>query len=270
MNTSNFVIDRVLRGMMLHSSTGEVLWSINQIESPNLTVSVDSTDAVDALGTPIMSFDRAKQAEFSAENAIFDLGLFAAQAGTAPVTSSATTKVLTPCFQEIDVTAEKTATLKHEPAEEAAAGIPYIYVLNGDGSLGKKYAYAAAASETEFTYTDTTMTLPTDKTLTAGMKVLVIYEYEADDNSGAVSVVNTAKNFPTAGKFVMEVLVCDVCDPSTLYYAYLIFPQAKLSAEIDMTFDTESKHSFSMKAMQQYCDHEKKLFSLVIPEAEQE
>lgn len=55
MNVNNFVIDRPLRGMMISSSTGEVLWSVNQIENPSLTVSAETSDAVDALGTPIMS-----------------------------------------------------------------------------------------------------------------------------------------------------------------------------------------------------------------------
>ena len=50
---SNFVIDRVRRGVMLHSSTGEMLWSINQIENPSLNVSSETSEAVDALGTPI-------------------------------------------------------------------------------------------------------------------------------------------------------------------------------------------------------------------------
>lgn len=49
----NFAIDRIRRGMMLHSSTGEMLWSINQIENPSLNVSSETSEAVDALGTPI-------------------------------------------------------------------------------------------------------------------------------------------------------------------------------------------------------------------------
>ena len=49
----NFAIDRVRRGIMLHSSTGEVLWSLNQIENPSLNVTAETADAVDALGTPI-------------------------------------------------------------------------------------------------------------------------------------------------------------------------------------------------------------------------
>lgn len=269
MNLNSFVIDRPLRGMMLHSATGEVMWTINQIEEPSLSVSADTADAVDALGAPIMSFDRAKSAEFSAQSSLFDLGLLAAQSGTEMQVSSASNKIVTPCFEEIEKNGESVA-LKHTPKGEAKDGIPYIYVLNGNGTLGKKYEYGAAANETAFTFSGKTLTFPTDAALTDGTTLLVIYEYEADntEKNQAVAVTNSAQNFPRAGKFVMEVLGCDTCDTSTLYYAYIIFPNAKLTSDFDLSFTTDGKHPFTLKAMQDYCAKDKKLFTIVIPEAE--
>ena len=85
----NFVIDRVRRGIMLHSETGALMWALNQIENPSLNVTAETTDAVDALGVPIATFNRAKQAEFSAESSLFDLGLLAVQSGTELDVSSA-------------------------------------------------------------------------------------------------------------------------------------------------------------------------------------
>ena len=79
---NNFIIDRVLRGMMLSQADDTVLWSVNQITNPALNCSTETQDAVDMLGTPVATFDRAKTVEFSGENALFDLGLYAAQAGT--------------------------------------------------------------------------------------------------------------------------------------------------------------------------------------------
>lgn len=263
MNIANFVIDRPLRGMMLSTDTGEVMWSINQIENPSLTVSAETSDAVDALGTPIMSFDRSKSAEFSAENSLFDLGLFAAQSGTDKIESTASATIATPCFFEFDYAS--TVTLPHTPNAE---GIPYIYVLNGDGTLGDKYAYAASSpSGSQFTFSGTTLTMPSS--VSSG-RFIAIYEYDADATDQAMSVVNTATDFPRAGKFVLEVLGCDVCNVSKLYYAYVVFPQAKLTSDFDLSFTTDAKHGFTLKAMQAYCDHEKKLFYIVIPEAEEE
>lgn len=252
---------------MLHSSTGEVLWSLNQIQEPSLTVSAETSDAVDALGTTIVQFDRAKSAEFSANNSLFDLGLLAAQSGTSKVASSATVSVETPVFEEVVCDADHaTVTLKHAPNAAAAAGIPFIYKLNGDGTLGAKFAYAASASATTFTFSTTTLTFPTGNEQYG--KYLVIYYYDADETDEAVSVTNTATSFPTAGKFVLEVLGCDVCDVSTKYHAYIIFPQAKLTSDFDISFATDSNHPFTIRAMQEYCDPEKRLFQIVVPEGE--
>lgn len=265
MELKNFVIDRVLRGIMLHSSTGEALWSINQIEDPQLNVSADTTNAVDALGIPIMTFDRAKNAEFSASNSLLDLGLLAAQSGTSISASSADNTFAVPCFEEVTY-AGSTITLSHTPNASGADGIPFIYKLNGDGTLGTKYAYAAAAAADKFTFSGTTLTVPTGAS--SGDMFLVIYNYTANGTDEAVGVTNSATNFPSAGKFVMEVLGCDVCDISTKYYAYLIFPQAKLTSDFQLSFATDGKHPFTIKANQEYCDHEKRLFQLIIPEGE--
>ena len=59
-NLNNFIIDRVIRGVAQSQTTDEVLFAINQIQNPSLTCSSESTDAVDALGTPVATFYRSK------------------------------------------------------------------------------------------------------------------------------------------------------------------------------------------------------------------
>jgi hypothetical protein len=222
---------------MFHSSTGELLWSVNQITDPALSVTGETAQAVDAIGTTIMEFDRSKAAEFSASNSIFDLGLFAAQSGTNKVESSALVKVTVPQFEEVTKDATGEVTLKHVPNAAAAAGIPYIYTLNGDGTTGAKYSYAAIEGANAFAFLEDVLTFPTSPA--EGTRFLVIYEYDADEVSQAVTVKSTANDFPTGGKFVLEVLGADVCDSTTKYYAYLIFPQAKLTSSFDVTFATD-------------------------------
>ena len=67
---NNFVIDRVRRGTMFSPETGEVLWSITQIKDASLSMTSESADVTDAIGSVIMKFDRSKSAEFSASNAL--------------------------------------------------------------------------------------------------------------------------------------------------------------------------------------------------------
>jgi len=52
---SSFVIDRAIRGTMFKKGTYELLWSLNQITDPRISMTADSTDAVDAIGVPIMT-----------------------------------------------------------------------------------------------------------------------------------------------------------------------------------------------------------------------
>lgn len=249
----NFIVDRIVRGNMYDNKTGELLWSLNQIQSPSLTMDSETVEAVDALGTTIMSFDRSKSCTFSAENAIFDLSLLGEQVGSEAKSESR----LIPVFESHDVTSKGgTIVLKNIPAE----ALKYIYALNQDGSLGTQYGVATTASDKAFAINEKTITLPS--TVEAGSRIFVSYEY----NGVATYVTNSANNFPKAGRFVMEVLGRDVCDSTTEIYAMLVLPSAKLSASTDVAFETEMSQGFELIAQQNYCSAENELFTLIIPE----
>ena len=252
---NNFVIDRVIRGVALSQKDDSVLFSINQMQNVSLNCASESTDAVDALGTPIATFYRAKSAEFSAENAIFDMNLMATQLGTSKKVASSTAKITAPAMESFTY-GTGSYELKHTPKTAPNE----IYVLNGDSTFGKKFVKGTAASEKEFASTNKTLSLPTG--LNAGDELFVMYDYETEN---AVEVVNSATEFPVGCKFVMEVLGADVCDQTTLIHAYVIFPNFKLSPDFDWSVATDGSHPFSGKAQQAYCDKEKKLFNIVIP-----
>jgi hypothetical protein len=244
---NNFVIDRVVRGIATDMKTGDVLFSINQITNPSLNCTSESTDAVDALSVPIATFYRAKTAEFSAENALFDMNLMATQSGTTKKVASSTATIETPCFQTIDVTAATSYTLAHTPIAE-----PKVYVLNGDGTLGEKVAIATDAADKTIAIAGKSVTLAAGG-YDAGAQLFFMYDYVADgaEGNGAVEVANSANNFPVGCKFIMEILGADVCDQTNLIYAYLVFPNAKLSPDFDWSIATDSTHPFSMRAMQE-------------------
>ena len=252
---NNFVIDRVIRGVALSQKDDSVLFSINQMQNVSLNCASESTDAVDALGTPIATFYRAKSAEFSAENAIFDMNLMATQLGTSKKVASSTAKITAPAMESFTY-GTGSYELKHTPKTAPNE----IYVLNGDSTFGKKFVKGTSASATEFSIANKTLSLPTG--LNAGDELFVMYDYETEN---AVEVVNSATEFPVGCKFVMEVLGADVCDQTTLIHAYVIFPNFKLSPDFDWSVATDGSHPFSGKAQQAYCDKEKKLFNIVIP-----
>ena len=257
MQMNNFIIDHVLRGNFFDSK-GNVIFSLSQIQNPQLNVSSDSTDAVDALGVPITTFYRAKNAELSCENAIFDMSLLAAQSGSVKKEAASDAKITVPCFETLN--ASSTA-LQHEPKT-----MPEVaYVLNSDSTLGEQVM--VGTGEDKLAISGKALTMPTTG-LAEGYELYIMYEYEADgtDKNGAVSVVNTANEFPKAGQLVLEVLGCDVCKPEEQIFAYVVFPNFKLSPDFDWTMSTDSTHAFSGKAQQEYCSREKKLFEVIIPE----
>ena len=261
MKINNFVIDRVLRGMMFSTADGSYMWSINQITEPSLNITSETAEAVDALGSRIAVFNRGKSAEFTAQNSLFDLGLFAAQNGVEvqEAGSGAGQAIPTPMFEEITVTGAASYVLTETPTTAPST----IYKLNGDGTLGTSYAKDASASATTFVYDTATHSITPPTGLSNGDKLFVMYDYAL---TAGTAVTGDAVNFPKAGKFIMEILGADVCDPTTLIHAYLVFPNAKLDANVDLSFTTDGNHPFTIQCQQSYCDTEKILYQLIIPE----
>lgn len=248
-NMNNFVIDRVIRAVG-KSKDGDVLFAINQVTNPSLNVTSETAEAVDALGSKIAVFNRAKNCEFSAENALFDMALMAQQAGSETGVTRGAVKAV-PAFDTMEE-----GKLAHTPL--SADGVK-IYELNGDGTFGQEIV-ASADGGTDGGYVlgaGNVVTLP------EGKKYIAVYEYDATE---AIAIVNSATEFPKACELILEILGCDVCNQEELIYAYLIFPNFKLSPDFDWSMATDGNHPFSGTAMQNYCDEKKELYKLVIVE----
>ena len=253
-NLNNFVIDRIIRAVGMSNQDDSVLFAINQVTNASLNVTSETAEAVDALGTPIAIFNRAKTAEFSAENALFDMNLMAVQAGSSKKVAATGATIEVPMFE----------VMEGEELSKTPVGDVKFYTLSGDGSLGDAIAVSADGGEDGGVVVDgkSVTGLPT------GVQVMAVYEYDAngEEGNGAISVVNSAKDFPKACKLVLEILGCDVCNQEELIYAYLILPNFKISPDFDWNLATDGTHPFSGTAMQDYCDSKKVLYQLIIAE----
>lgn len=208
----------------------------------------------------------------------------ATQLGTQKEKADAENKIVVPAMESFIVGDKKSKSVYTE-TETGAVTVTYemkhvplvnpteIYVLNGDSTFGDKFTKAAntTAQNGEFIVSvvegKATITITDDKKrledcISKGAEMFVMYEYES---ANAVEVINSATEFPVGCKFVMEVLGCDVCDQTNLIYAYVVFPNFKLSPDFDWSIATDGTHPFSGKAQQEYCDREKKLFNIIIP-----
>lgn len=269
-NLNNIIVDRVLRGIF-SDKNDNIIFALNQVQNLSLNSTSESQEITDALGVSIMELMRSKAIEASAENAIYDFGLLAAQYGTEKVTATETEMLQVPTMESFVVPAiaeEDTYakyTLKHAPVAAPVA----IYALNGDSTLGAKYKLdeeETEPGEDTFVYADGVIGLP--KSVEENADMFVMYEYKSEN---AVEIVNKANEFAKMGKMTFECLVYDVCDPETKIFAYVILPRFQLSNDFDWAIGGDSQtHSFSGKAHVDYCSKDKKMVRVVIVDDEED
>ena len=262
-NLNNIVVDRVLRGIF-SDKNDNIIFSLNQIQDLSLNQTSESQEITDALGVSIMELMRAKALEASANNAIYDFGLLAAQYGTEKAEVGTTMVVPTMETIEVPAAAEDATTIEvsldHTPVKAPAA----IYALNGDSTLGDKFVPGTAGEAGKFAYLDGVITLPASA---GGKDMFVMYEYET---TKAMEVINSADKFAKMGKMTFEILAYDVCDPETKLFGYLILPRFQLSNDFDWSIGGDSQqHAFSGKAMVDYCAKDKQMCRVVIVDDEE-
>ena len=253
------VIDRVIRMYVRKISTKEVMLVLDQLKDVTAKATMESTEVVDAMEVPIAEIPRAKGFELSGSNALYHTGLQAEQYGASLDKSSASNTFTTPCAEEIEYAKSATSvTLAHAPVGTGAAGIPYIYTLV-DNATDQKFAYAAQAAADKFTFSGTTLTLPTGLASTEGGKLLVIYDYLANDESVVTRIENVGDKFPEMRNVLLEVIFRDVCDETLKTAGYVEIPRGKFDGNVDTDLKADGNHPFTVKAYKEYCAPKQKL-----------
>lgn len=250
LNLSNFIIDRVISGVGYRSDES-VLFKMDQCQNTSITCGSESTDIVDNVGSPIMTLYRSKTCEISGENAILDFNITAFQMGMEEKNVASDEVTIVAPAQEVFEVKGTTHELKNVPNALPA----FLYALNDDSSLGAKYSL----EDGDFTVEGKEITLPEGVEL--GTQMFVSYEYNA---TSAVEIVNSAKNFPKSCKLVLRVLGYNPCDKDNKLGAYVIFPSFEMSPDFDLSLNVGEAQSWSGKASQDYCSHDKRLMSIVV------
>lgn len=266
---NSFIFDHVERGVGFNAD-GSVRWLANQIESASLQCDGEEVLKKDARGSTIYSKAQAKTCEFNWESSVADLNLIAEMNGTTKQVASSSTPVVSPIFDAIDITADSTTeiTLENAVYNSGSTGTPVykigVSLLTTDGSLKKVLKKGDSASSGVFTYTPASKKLTFNSgELEKGDTVFVTYEYETEN---AVQLVNSADDMPTATKSIYLVEGRDICDQNTKLYAYLIFPNAKMSTGYTLGLDVDSTVPVKQVCSYDYCSKNKELYRLVIPQ----
>ena len=234
---------------------GDILYTIKDISNFSINNSAETVDAVDGLGNVIDTYLRSKTAEMSGENAIFDLPLAAAMAGT-KVTNGAVDiqfhDIIKVAAGTTDVTLSKTPKVGGEPV--------VIYTVNKDGTLAEKLEVGA---DGDATYADGKITLGAALSADEEVSVFVPYTYS---EANATKFENFADAATIPSRIVVEGLGRDVCVHHQVYF-YVCAPYAELSYDGEFGLATDSTYNFTLNCKKPYCS-EDGLYCVIVVDAE--
>lgn len=266
-NYDTLIIDRVIQGTMFDKSTGEVIFTADQIMNPSLEVAGTQVFVTNGIGSRIATFDREKTSKFTAENAQINLGIMAAQMGQLKTLASVAAPIIAPKFDMVTVgySSGTTINLTFDLTKTPSTAPTYIYRLNADRSIADTFTKDTAAAATKFSISGSTITLPVAPTpaIAATDVFAVWYNYSA---TTAVKIVNSGDLTAMGGTFDLCVYFIDYCNPNTKYYGHIIFPSIKLDPAFTINFTTDGTHSFSFESMLDNCSADREMFHFIIPE----
>jgi hypothetical protein len=192
----------------------------------------------------------------SGENAIFDLPLAAAMAGTKVSTGSVDIQfhdIVKVAAGATEITLSKTPKVGGEPV--------MIYTVNKDGTLAEKLEVGA---DGDASYANGKITLGTALSADEEVSIFVPYTYE---EGNATKFENFADAATIPSRIVVEGLGRDVCDHHQVYF-YITAPYAELSYDGEFGFATDSTYSFTLNCKKPYCDDENGLYAVIVVDAE--
>lgn len=254
----DLIIDRIQFGFA-EDFSGNPLYTLTQLSDATIEISAESTDAVDAQGTLIKRFWRAKSGTFTATNAMLNLSIAGAASGNGKEVATSAAKITMPKIEVV----KAGATLQLDP--DFVQGSIKVNALGTNGTLGTAYAAGSTASTTEYALTTQgVLTPPTD-----AAEVQYVVKYDRTCGNG-IAIRNTADKFPQTVKLTLKALCVDPCEADTLKACYIVFPSFQVSPEISITLSSDGTLDYSGDLQVDYCSADKELYSIYVCQDDEE
>lgn len=235
---------------------GDILYTIKDVSNFSISNSAETVDAVDGLGNVIDTYLRSKTAEMSGENAIFDLPLAAAMAGTKVSTGAVDIN-----FHDVLTVAKGATEVTLSRTPKAEGGEPVImYTVSKDGTLKDKLVIS---DDGDASYADGKITLKAALSTEEDVNVFVPYTYTEDN---ATKFENFADAATIPSRVVVEGLGRDVCTHAQVYF-YITAGYAELAYDGEFGFNTDSTYNFTLNCKKPYCENTG-LYSVIVVDAE--
>ena len=254
----NYVIDRVLRAYLLDNDDN-LIGYLDQLTDTSIELSAETTDVNDAQGSLIKRFYRAKSAQLSATNALFNFGVAGLVTGSELIYAADGTTFTMP--MSAVVKAGETVTLAG-----VVDGSIKVYGLTTSGSATKAYAKGTTASAREWSIDASNVLTPPTAT---GETQYFVY-YTKTVTSGQ-KFINKADEFPKAVKIRIEVLGYDVCATTSQTPQLMVIAGDNFQLSTDTTIQIGGDNQsidFSGQFASSYCSVDKELFSIMMCEAD--
>lgn len=265
---NDIIIDRIQMGYA-EDFQGNPLYTLTQLSEATIETTAESKDATDKDGTLIKRFYQAKAGTFTATNAMLNLSVIEASGATKKVGAEGEDNmVVVPKIEVVKggtATVELSGILVNEKGVRDEDGLSVkVNALGNNGALGQEFTITTdEASDTEFKIVGNTLTLPT-----ADVDNFVIRYNRKEVN--AVEVVNKADKFPGTIRLILKCLAVDPCSADTLRSCYVILHSFQVSPELSISLTTEGTLDYSGDLQVDYCSADKKLYTIVMCEADEE
>lgn len=200
--------------------------------------------------------------EFTATNAFINLNILGEEAGSGKVEATVARKIIVPGIVIAKASDGAVVTLAN------VTGTPKVYGLENNGTLGTAFQTGESATTTTYVYNSQNgeLTIPLSNDYTQ-----YLIRYDRELSSGAVEMTNMADKFPRTIRLVLKVLCVDPCSADTLRAAYIDIPSFQVSPESEISLSSDSQTiDFSGSLQVDYCDENKRLYSIYVVEADKE
>lgn len=263
-----FIIDSIDMISGFNPETGECTFILDEIKDGTMDNAGEKVYGTGKNGRRIAALNRNKTCTFSCNNGFVVGGALAAQIGQD--VEETEKSILVPVMETLKVekSSDSTDTLivktSHTAVGTNGKEISALYKAKKDKTPGEQIEQAAEASKAAFSYATSTnvITLPTEG-FQAGDLVLVSYEYETTGRK----FVNSTDAFPKNCRIVMDIILRDPCNNSSVMHSKLVVPNAAIDPSYSMTFGNEPVvHSFGFESITDVCSADNELWYWIFPE----
>lgn len=270
----DIIIDRIQMAVATDFNDNP-LYTLTQLSDATISISAESTDAVDRDGTLIKRFWRGKTGTFTATNSMLNINVIGAMSGSGKQVATASNAITMPGLKIVKAGTISASLNSRDETDNITstyiADTAKVVGMSNNGAMSTNVyePTTGTVDSTHFKVVDGVITLPTvDGTGHYLDDQFVIY-YQRSVTSG-YAVVNRSDKFPQTVRLLLKVLYVDPCSADTLRSGLVYLPSFQVSPELEITFATDGTIDYSGDLQTDYCGSERVLYKMFFAEADEE